>query len=219
MPRKLGKPKNRQPKQELEPWDVPPIPPPETHDTDAAKLYEAVGRALTIWERSVEGHLAGLFSVIIGTGTTSDAAMRAYGAIQTFRGRSEMLVAAAEVYFKNHPDSSLTKHFDDAIELASNFSPRRNDIAHGCVTSVSHSPIKYPRWLLLPPRHSTAKITSSGIITYGYTSAIIKGFADHFSNVGVSINQVISLVAARHDVPHPFGERPALPFGEKRGRP
>lgn len=92
----MGKgPKKPQASPELKPWDRRPWP--LFGDADMNELYAAVGRALSQWER-YEGHLALLFSAFV-TGMETDIARRAYCAVRTFEGRTDMLRAAAEAFF------------------------------------------------------------------------------------------------------------------------
>jgi hypothetical protein len=117
------------PGQDLKPWD--PRPWPRRGDDSIEVLYAAAGRALSQWER-YEGALSLLFSAFVSTALTP-AARRAYSAVRTFEGRVDMLRAAAEAYFAEKPDSDLLRQFKDILQDATNFAPRRNDIAHAFV--------------------------------------------------------------------------------------
>ena len=82
-----------------------------------------------------------------------------------------MLRAAAQGYFHSRPDHEMKGRFESSLNLATNFSPRRNEIAHGIVTvafyqvdsgkeflklSLEES-LKAQRWLLCPPEYATNK--------------------------------------------------------------
>jgi hypothetical protein len=112
------------------PWDVPPFP--DKGDPKPDMTYAAVGRALSQWEK-FEGELSELFAVFAGGVPTSLPAVRAYGSIQTFRGRADMIEAAAEGFFVVFPNDDLAGRIGKLLERARNYSPRRNEIAHGVV--------------------------------------------------------------------------------------
>lgn len=113
------------------PWDAPP--PPEKGDEDSDVLYAAIGRALSEWEH-LEEELARIFSSLV-VGGEGTAAERSYGAVATFRGRMDMIEAAAEAFFFLYPDdrSSLGNDLHVLITSARSFGARRNEIAHGIV--------------------------------------------------------------------------------------
>ena len=97
----------------------------ESHDV----IYRAMGRAITVWE-GVENLWVMMFCHFVEASPTN-AAARAYGSIDSSRGRMDALVNAAEVYFHIHDVSQslrdefkfIRTHFDKARG-------RRNDIAH-----------------------------------------------------------------------------------------
>jgi hypothetical protein len=104
--------------------------------TDDA-LYIAVGAALSTWELVEEG-LAELFALFIGAPEAGPAsghqpAIRAYGSVISFKGRIEMVSAAAQAFFHKEPDSPVYQQFGRLMVEASGYSGRRNDIAHGRV--------------------------------------------------------------------------------------
>jgi hypothetical protein len=124
------------PRGELKPWD--PRPWPKRGDDSIEVLYAAAARALSQWE-FYEGALSLLFSAFVSTGLTQ-AARRAYRAVRTFEGRRDMLRAAAAAYFAEMPDSDLLARFNEILQNATNFAPRRADIAHAVVDHF----ISYP---------------------------------------------------------------------------
>jgi hypothetical protein len=177
---------------EPKPWDIPPIPDDEG---DAAPdiTFAAVGRALTNWER-FESQLSQLFVVMVGAKPWAAlAAMRAYGSIQTFRGRAEMLTAAAETFFlvlKNPEMFKLVKDFigNDCTQYAS----RRNEIAHGIVHNTDKWKSGKVGSALFPARYATKKYKvgivelgpyGSQVATYVYRAKEIGYFADRFSEL------------------------------------
>jgi hypothetical protein len=190
--------------QSPKPWDKPA--PPETGDLDVRALYAAVGEALSEWER-MEERLSVLFSILIGLDRPSEAASRAYGSILGFRQRREMIERAAEVYFDLHPDADLQKIFDDALEYAGGFASRRNDIAHGKVTSFFDRD-KNTVFLVWPPFYNSTKMTWTGTAAYVYNSTQVDKIRLGFDETHRRINEVIRRMEARHD-PEP-GAKPEI---------
>jgi len=111
-------------------WDQPS--PPTKGDEKQETTFVAVGRALTAWEE-FESAFAHLFSEVIGVSGDNLPAIRAYGAVLTFRGRAEMMEAAAEAYFFEHPQEKLQRDMKNLLTAAKGFAARRNEIAHGIV--------------------------------------------------------------------------------------
>lgn len=71
-----------------QPWEVPD--PPIVGDATQDITFRAVGAALSNWEW-FEGNLSLAFSFLIGAGYGNVAALRAYGSVETFRGRANMI--------------------------------------------------------------------------------------------------------------------------------
>jgi hypothetical protein len=117
-----------------------------------------MSQTLTAWEE-FEHNFAYLFSAFVGTDTDELPASRAYGAVLTFKGRAEMVGAAAEAFFFLVPVDPVaaqtqqtlrndilgapgsakgirktTGLIDEATQLAG----RRNEIAHGIVRQLWH---------------------------------------------------------------------------------
>jgi hypothetical protein len=114
---------NEDKKKDLKPWDVRPWP--SVGDGDIEKLYAAVGRALSMWERSEYG-LSYLFSTFCGAGTPIQArpAQNAYNAIRTFEGRTEMLAAASKTFFYGYGDlGTCCKRFKTIFSVAKALGP------------------------------------------------------------------------------------------------
>jgi hypothetical protein len=112
------------------PWD--PAPYPEQGEADVDHLFIAIGRALTEWELFEEA-LSWTFAILVTgrPGTPSLPAIHAYGTIVAFRGRSEMVEAAARSYEAEHSSSTAIAPLFDLLADAGRFSGRRNEIAHG----------------------------------------------------------------------------------------
>ena len=179
------------------PWDVPIFP--KHGDIDVQILYATVGHALTRWE-AMEERLAHLFSILIGLHDPSEIAERAYGAVVTFRGRKEMIERAADLYFGLFPDATIKSMFDEAMLYAQGFAARRNEIAHGKVTSFL-KPDKTLEFLMQPPTYASNKIKWYGDINYLYNSAIINNLAVGFDFTFVRVDRLARAIAARHPRP------------------
>ena len=170
------------------------------------RLYhvEAVGRALTQWER-FEQIFCTLFCTLLGR-DTNYAAERAYGAVITFRGRADMIEAIVENYFSLHRSKKLKALFRGLMNRAKNYGARRNEIAHGQVGEWNFGGRK-KGWLLVPSRintnknslvdHSKLKIAPRLKVArtkpkYLYSSVEIHEMADEFDGLALA---AFSLVA------------------------
>tara|TARA_R110000868_G_scaffold286313_6_gene546764 strand:- start:1273 stop:1779 length:507 start_codon:yes stop_codon:yes gene_type:complete len=80
-----------------------------------------------------DAQLSLLFGAFVSNSIDMSPALRAYGAVRTFEGRTEMLRASSETYFSEKPHLGLQNRFKPILKDAKNFSPRRNEIAHGVV--------------------------------------------------------------------------------------
>jgi hypothetical protein len=139
------------------PWDIPP--PPAIGDASEDITFASIGRALTRWEE-FEVMLASLFSTLVGTDDNTAPAIRAYGSVITFRGRADLIRAAAEVHFMLFPNEALQKTFNSFVnQLTNHACARRNEIAHGIVRPfVSVIDGKTTRtFCLFPPYYAANK--------------------------------------------------------------
>jgi hypothetical protein len=173
------------------PWDIPPFPEKGAETEDIT--FTAVGRALSGWE-TFEEALAALFAIFVGA--RSYAGIRAYGSVLTFRGRSDMIKAAAQTYFLEKPNPPLQAKLRSLQNLADKYSPRRNEIAHGIVrqyfmVTAEHRGTGY---VLCPSDYSTNKTALTFLTAgmpvgqpirfiapgYAYSSAEIDAFGQRF---------------------------------------
>ena len=136
------------------PWDAPP--PPRHGDFNTDITFAAVGRALTQWEL-FESEMAELFAVFIGANRRDTfGATRAYGAVMSFTGRTEVVWAAADVFFIIHENPNLRERVKAHIDSAKLYGIRRNEIAHGAVREFVWPP-RGKQSVLGPARYSTKK--------------------------------------------------------------
>jgi hypothetical protein len=173
--------KPREPNQ-MKPWDRAPWP--KRGNRKAGRLYAAIGFALTSWEY-YEDALGGIFALFVAGGR-SKAAVRAYFSVRTFEGRADMLRAASQAYFSEHPNSELQQQFKAILSAATSFAPRRNDIAHGVVDQFRSDPASArPRRLKsfgLYPSYANFKDRAlDQTPSYCYSSVEIDRYSDEFS--------------------------------------
>jgi hypothetical protein len=193
------------------PWDVRRA---ETAEKDPDALYLSIGRALSAWER-MEQRFAGLFSFFCGGSMDVLTAIRAYGSVITFRGRADMLRSAAEAYFHPTPVHKFKDTFTELLNRACNLSPRRNEIAHGCVEVAFYESLppeslgptqrlnhflSAQRWLLFPAEYATNKheLTppEAGKVAmvrrkYGYSSVEIDHYRQQFDGLRQDVWKMI----------------------------
>lgn len=188
-------------------WDAPPWP--RRGDQSQDKLYASIGRAISEWER-YESVLGFLFENLVGD-TPCIAARRAYGAVRTFEGRSDMLRAASEAFFYATPDGILKDKtqtaFKEVLRYAIEFSKRRNEIVHGVVDHFQKEPpvpkripagstyALFPAYVTFKPR------TIEGLPAYCYTSKELEHFRREFLKlkhpVHLLCGEVVTLLAYR----------------------
>jgi len=93
-----------------------------------------VGRALSRWENR-EHQLSRIFGILVVPDGDMLPARRAYGSVISFRGRKDLIDAAAKAVFFGKPNVELSKKLKSLINEIKNFATRRNEIAHGSVTT------------------------------------------------------------------------------------
>jgi hypothetical protein len=179
------------------PWDRPPIP--EIGESRAEPLFQAVGRAISHWEH-VEQSIATLFSFIT-TGKFYDLsgpALRAYGSISGTGARVEMVRAAVESWAQQYPQCPLIPNCNQLLKECSNWSSRRNEIAHGQVDCLVDA---IPNgWMLFPGLFDTKKRSVQGKSKYRYTVDHIEQFSAGFLSLHGRINECTSALAEWHRI-------------------
>jgi hypothetical protein len=119
------------------PWELPPHA--ARGDRIPTPLYIAIGQAMSAWE-FIEFDLSEMFAIFTGSGRTNkrgqDPAVRAYGTVVSYRGRSELLNAAAKAFFKRNGRTRLERPFKNILKKCNGWADRRNDVAHGVVLKV-----------------------------------------------------------------------------------
>lgn len=162
-----------------QPWDR--FTWPVVFDASPSVTYEAVGRALTHWSK-FEGAMTIIFGYLVHPNDAQLVVVMAYTAVRTFEGRRDMMRDVVEVIFLNRKDHDLYKRIVHMLGRATNYSGRRNEIAHGVVEQAGGGPL--PTYALVPSfasglRHSSS-LTHYG---YGYSSKEISHYAEEFAKL------------------------------------
>jgi hypothetical protein len=151
-------------------------------DRRTQRVYMAVGEALSAWELTEEAY-SHLFNLFISPGKRSFATRRAYGSIQSARGRKELVEASAEVFFRDFPSAELARKTQDILTLYSGASSRRNEFAHGVVAGHVPDSAKhrgFAGYMIGPSFWSTSKRSLKLQPEYLYNSAMIRAFTHEF---------------------------------------
>jgi hypothetical protein len=185
-------------------WEVPDVP--TRGDPSRDDTFRAVGAALSQWE-FFEGNLTLAFSYLVGTGYGNIAAIRAYGSVETFRGRANMIETAAEVYFKYNPDTVLQSLLTEILKRSRQFAARRNEIAHGIVSPfvgvnendewVDRGFVLYPAYYATRKRSLPATTPLDSVeFTFAYSSVEIDTFRDHFDQLAAQVVELLTGLTA-----------------------
>jgi hypothetical protein len=184
----LGGKLNSSSAQKNNPWDI--RDPAPSGDATADPVFASVGRALTEWERMETGW-ALIFAALIGAPKGEERrapAIRAYGSVPSFTGRSEMLRRAGEGYFHLNPEmaTKVADRFKEALSLTGKFSARRNEIAHGQVhqffvyTDEARQASRAAGFYLLPSLFNPRKTGLDYRVEYQYTAADVDYYGREF---------------------------------------
>lgn len=200
----------------LKPWDIPLAP--TEGDADKNVTFAAVGSALSAWEK-LEESVTKIFSDLVSPDQTSLAAERAYGSVLSFRGRADLVDAAADAAFFLSPNDPLKAALDDLVKEIRNFASRRNEIAHGKVTDyyrpsgllllVTGHRTRRAGYVLEPTSYATNKRelhpgrilleTAYQKPRYAYSSTEILTFQTHFERLAEQA-RLISIKVWRHQL-------------------
>lgn len=196
-------------------WAVPPRQ--DVGDDNNSSIHEAVGEALGLWE-NFESLLTMIFMVMLGVGQFSKVAQRAYGSVVAFSGRAEMLKAAADAFFDEHPDDEIEARLGQLIKDARRASTRRNDIAHGTAILLSreapaHKTVGY---FLVPGFYATNKNDLDGNPSYAYTSEQIRALGKAFYDLADPAAQIMVKIAGKHQAQRAGRLPPSTPKNRTR---
>jgi hypothetical protein len=119
-------------------WDRPPDV--TQGDSDASQIFSAVGATLSAWEHAeyALSALSVVFSKVEDHSNGAAALRVLFGSRESSAGRRSALAQLSELYFGNgDSDPELKSKFTKLMEAFSSASRRRDDIAHGCVMTVT----------------------------------------------------------------------------------
>src|ERR1700730_9509767 len=172
----------------IQPWDIRSGA--TWGDRDPKELFAAIGEALTEWE-NVEAALASLFAVFVSARKNASfwsPAIQAYGSIASFKSRCDMIRIAADAYFSTRKNiADRKKHFKELLDLAGNYSARRNEIAHGKVSEVfwydERKRAKSHGFYLLPSLFNPRKNKKATGMVYYYVSGDLIHYRQEFTKL------------------------------------
>ncbi len=184
-------PKPPKPPKAKESWDI--RDPSPQGDLDPKILFEQIGRALTEWE-SVEARCAELFAVFTLSPSRNPhfaPAIRAYGSVNSYQGRCDMIRAAAAAYFQTRPKKQ--KQFEKEVEGVMKdcllYSNRRNELAHGRVlkfreyTNKRKTKSRDAGYYTFPSLFNPKKYKLDQTITYRYMSSDAIHYRQEFTKL------------------------------------
>jgi hypothetical protein len=125
-------------------------------DESDSGLFEAVGRLTSQWEH-FEAYFGLLFGVLVESRGHTDGAMRAYGTVVSFKGRSAMVTAAALAFFTRYPDKTLEDRLSALTGRAGDPSGKRNEVAYGIVQVYFPDTKERSGFALVPSFNATNK--------------------------------------------------------------
>jgi hypothetical protein len=197
------------------PWDKPPYP--KRGNRDQRVLYQAIGRALMIWE-DVETAFAHLYSSFNGGDPFDLKFNRKYGESDSFVRRLAELRKSACAYFSKNCSQHAEGKFAEIVRYAEGYSQRRNEIAHGRARPI-HWILKPNsqetllslqerlEWCVIPAHFRETKFTPDNMPIYIYTSREIHKFADAFHEI---IRETSNLNSMIQPPPPSWQETPSL---------
>jgi len=176
-------------------------------DSDENQIFNAVGRALTEWEQ-VENACARLFAILVSANqrrTYHAPAVRAFGLINSVNTKCDMLRAAAIPYFaRRRSKAQFQAKFKTLMGEYSDFSGRRNDIAHGMLSRVFITGKRTSRgerrgavgFYLLPSFYNPKKFKEEKF-SYQYTSSDLIHYRQEFTKLSLRIGALTEQMAGK----------------------
>lgn len=191
----------------------PPVPPIHDYwkrplskdkgDDNADAVYLSVGKALSAWEQ-IDTMLAKMFGLFVES--DSQAAERAYGAIASNSGRMEALRQATGIFASKQREKFHLPDFNLIIKHVCDASGRRNEIAHGIVTSIKIDNNECGFFLTPAPynsrktdaktydwwRQAAEKNPDNPFMVFGFDYRYTSADVDHFTNLFQELNKQVS---------------------------
>jgi hypothetical protein len=135
----------------------------EKGNKTAREIYTAVGFALDRWEHC-DVSFAVVYSALVKPRGGNHTLMRAFGTIAAPKTKKEMTWEACDAYFASMANDGLRARTRKLLNLYSDASARRNEIAHACVMAeakfhlVNNAAVPLPNeWFLVPPLFASRK--------------------------------------------------------------
>jgi hypothetical protein len=149
------------------PWE--PRPKAPCGDTSPDPIFYAVGRALTMWERT-EGEISiAYIGLLPAGGYRANKYFRTPG----FDSRHKLVRKAIEANVNRKDCSGFGEFMDKVL----NYSFRRHEIAHGRVLNLGEYGFH------LCPNNTLSRNFPGGAAIYQYTSTDINYFCDEFAGL------------------------------------
>jgi hypothetical protein len=189
-------------------WERPN--PQKMGDPDNERIFQAVGSALSNWERAEEALSSLFLAVTEQDNYSANPVKRAFGSIDSSSVRRKAILAAAEAYFSDDwEDKDVRLPFFKVLEAVSFASKRRDDIAHGTVSRhrVDGKPFGS---FLQPPHYNTERTKAYARLDeddplyflftdFRYVSADISAFDTKFQELGAAIHYLAGFIRKLDD--------------------
>ncbi|MGX8010862.1 hypothetical protein ACVDG8_018855 [Mesorhizobium sp. ORM8.1] len=165
------------------------------------RIFESVGRALSRWEW-IEGHVAVLFSRLIGQKASGYAAARAFGTLYSVNSKRLMIAAAAEVFFLQHSAPETQAKLAAWLGQYQTASASRNQIAHGIVQTYAPGGYAlFPNWSATKSRKIKGIALERTEANYVYSSHEIDAITQKFAQLYEPLMEIITEVMSAGTLP------------------
>jgi len=167
-------------------------------DASPQPIYLNVGLALS-WFEVLQVRMTWLFQLVVGL-PGSLALSRAFGILETVGPKMAMIQEAAKISFMN--DLASRDKISEFMKQFEALSHRRNEIAHGYVSQLTHNG-QYKGHFLHPGSHITKRNTGFGqfdadpLGDYRYTAAQIEYYTQEFRRLGGEVQDFIDAKRAK----------------------
>ncbi len=164
-------------------WDIPPFP--KEGDRDQNETFAGVGRVITQWEM-LEVKLAQVYGWLAKQPKDPKAVdeletVHEYGKPLIFKDRLKGLQDAASRYFEWNPHQDTETELEQLTFSISNFSTRRNEVAHCIVQPMvwNESDRSGPQqFYAVPPLYNGKKFDPRNMPSFVYTSKELRALSN-----------------------------------------
>jgi hypothetical protein len=144
-------------------------------------IHCAVGEATETWE-----YLEAQLSLHFVLFTKSDRMIgrRAYGAIASFRGRCDVIIAAAELHYHQKRNPKAYKRYRAFLNRVIALGSGRNEIIHAVIGDKddTRGRLLTSEWILAPAPYLTRKHDKAGRPKYQLSVSDIRTFIERVEN-------------------------------------